>query len=49
MHEKLLEGRILKLDTAIRDKLQTQFTIVRKAFLTIDQGHKGFITIEDML
>ena len=48
-HPKHLEERILNLDKQIRLKLGLTFTKVRKAFLSIDDNHKGYVTIEDLL
>lgn len=40
--------QVKKLDLALKQKLGLDFNSVRKAFLTIDDSHSGFITAETL-
>ena len=39
--------RINKMEKTIRDKFQSKYESVRKAFLSLDQDHDGFVTVDE--
>lgn len=41
--------RITKVEKALRGKFGMKFDSVKKAFLSMDTDHDGYITIEDFL
>jgi Ca2+-binding EF-hand superfamily protein len=43
----LVTERLKKIDSVLKQKLRNQFVSVRKAFLSLDSDHDGFITTED--
>jgi Ca2+-binding EF-hand superfamily protein len=45
----VIEERLKKLEAKIKEKFQNCFESVRKAFLTLDGDHDGYITLEDIL
>lgn len=40
--------QVKKLDVALKAKVSTDFTSVRRAFLAIDDNHRGYITAETL-
>ena len=40
--------QVKQLDIKLKSKLSTDFNSVRKAFLAIDEGHRGYITAETL-
>ena len=46
---KIVQDRINKIEKVLRLKLSDSYDSVRKAFLSLDSNHDGFITIEDFL
>jgi len=40
--------RVKALEQEIKIKMQTNFTSVRKAWLELDDSHKGYITVEEL-
>ena len=39
--------RINKIEKIILDKFQSKYESVRKAFLSLDQDHDGFVTVDE--
>lgn len=46
---QVIEERLKRLEAKIKVKFQNCFESVRKAFLTLDGDHDGYITLEDIL
>jgi Ca2+-binding EF-hand superfamily protein len=46
---KVIEDRLIVLETRLKTKFSNCFESVRKAFLMLDTDYDGYITIEDIL
>lgn len=46
---KVIEERLIKLETRLKTKFSNCFESVRKAFLSLDSDYDGYITVEDIL
>ena len=46
---KIIEDRVVKLETKLKTKFSNCFESVRKAFLALDTDYDGIITVEDIL
>jgi len=47
--KKVVENRLLKLESKLKQKFQNCYVSVRKAFLALDGDYDGYITVEDIL
>lgn len=49
LQSQVVLERINKIEKALKHKLQSNYESVRKAFLSLDTDHDGYITVEDFL
>ena len=45
----MIEKRLLKLESKLKQKFSNCYESVRKAFLALDGDYDGYITVEDIL